>query len=134
MQAIVKPELASKFLDAHERCEKEDPGRDLTGREMIWMLFDYLKQASNRHSYTDYEDLASVKLHGKRLGKFWESWKFVLRSITKKPAKDVLEYLVWTQIKDCELIKDECAIYSRKTKRPEEEVVRRSEDDHRLLS
>ena len=84
MQAIVKPELASKFLDAHERCEKEDPGRDLTGREMIWMLFDYLKQASNRHSYTDYEDLASVKLHGKRLGKFWESWKVVLRSITKK--------------------------------------------------
>ena len=73
MQAIVKPELASKFLVAHERCEKEDPGRDLTGREMIWMLFDYLKQASNRHSYTDYEDLASVKLHGKRLGKFWEA-------------------------------------------------------------
>ena len=48
--------------------EKEAPGRDLTGREMIWMMFDYQKQANSRHSYTDYEDLASVKLHGKRLG------------------------------------------------------------------
>ena len=84
---------------------------------MIWMLFDYLKQATNRHSYTDYEDLASVKLHGMRLGNFWQSWKFVLRNITFQPAKDVLEYLVWTQVKDCDLIKDECAIYSRKTKK-----------------
>ena len=81
------------------------------------MLFDYLRQASNRHSYTDYEDLASVKLHGKRLGKYWESWKFVLRNITKQPASDVLEYLLWTQVQGCELIKDECAIYSRKTKK-----------------
>ena len=71
---------------------------------MIWLLFDYLKQTTNRHSYTDYEDLASVKLHGKRLGKFWESWKFVLRNITKAPADDVLEHLVWQQIKDCDLI------------------------------
>ena len=93
------------------------PGRDLTGREMIWVLFDYLKQANNRHSFTDYEDLASVKLHGKRLGKYWEAWKFVLRNITKQPASDVLEYLVWTQIQNCELIKDEGAIYSRKTKK-----------------
>ena len=81
------------------------------------MLFDYLKQATNRHSHTDYEDLASVTLHGKRLGKYWESWKFVLRNITKKPATDVLEHLVWQQIKDCDLIKDECGIYSRKIKK-----------------
>ncbi len=35
----------------------------------------------------------------------------------QQPAKDVLEYPVWTQVKDCELNKDECAIYSRKTKK-----------------
>ena len=37
--------------------------------------------------------------------------------MTAQPAKDVLEYLVWTQVQDCDLIKDECAIYSRKTKK-----------------
>ena len=75
------------------------------------------KRDSAATSFTDVEDLASIQLHGNKLGKYWAAFKYLLRGFPKDkmPSDDVLEYMVWKQIKGCELIKNEITIYKQKT-------------------
>ena len=76
MLAIMNGELRSKVLERTEEAEKD--GEDLSGRELVWMLFDYNKRDSAASSFTDIEDLASVTLHGNKIGKYWSALKYLL--------------------------------------------------------
>ena len=72
MLVIMNGELRSKVLEKTE--EAEETGEDLSGRELVWMLIDYNKRDSAATSFTDMEDLASVQLHGNKLGKYWAAF------------------------------------------------------------
>jgi hypothetical protein len=113
MIAIMNGELRSNVLEKTEEAERMN--EDLSGRELMWMLLEYNKRDSAATSFTDLEDLASVTLHGGKLGKYWSAFKYLLRGFSKQPPDDVLEYLVWKQIRGCDLIKNEITIYKQKT-------------------
>ena len=96
MLGIMNGELRAKVLEETEAAQES--GADLSGRELVWMMLEYNKRDGAASIYTDMEDLASVQLHGNKIGKFWSAFKYLLRGFDKKPEDDVLEYLVWKQI------------------------------------
>jgi hypothetical protein len=111
--------LGRRLTLATEKEDKE--GRNVTGRQLLKVVYDYYKTDEYSGVLYDVADLMEVKVKGdnpgwKQLQDFRDTWDETLAGMEREPAEDILEALFKQKIKTCNCISHDLSIYDRAEK------------------
>jgi hypothetical protein len=101
---LAKGELGRRLTLATEKEDKE--GRNVTGRQLLKVVYDYYKTDEYSGVLYDVADLMEVKVKvdnpgWKQLQDFRDTWDETLAGMERETAEDILEALFKQKIKTC---------------------------------
>ena len=116
---LAKGELGRRLTLATEKEDKD--GRNVTGRQLLKVVYDYYKTDEYSGVLYDVADLMEVKVKGdnpgwKQLQDFRDTWDETLAGMEKEPATDILEALFKQKVRVCSCIAHDISIYDRAEK------------------
>ena len=88
---IQNSKFQKKVSLEEQKAQKED--RFPRGRQIAFMIYDYLRVTGAHDTVLDYADSFSVTLHGDNIQEFHTTWDAVLLSMSNIPPDDTLESL-----------------------------------------
>ena len=80
-----------------QKAQKED--RFLRGRQIAYMIYDYLRVTGAHDTVLDFADLFTINLRNDDVQEFDTRWDEILLSMTKIPPDDVLDSLYKLKIR-----------------------------------
>ena len=92
-----------------QKAQKED--RFLRGRQIAFMIRDYIRVTGAHDTVLDYADLLSVTLRDDNIQEFDTRWDEILLSMSKIPSDDVLESLHKLRIRVFDRVKTVLELY-----------------------
>ena len=86
-----------------QKSQKQD--RLLRGRQIAYLIFDYLRVTGSHDSVENYADLFTICLRNDDIQEFDPKWEGILLSMTKIPPDDIFEGLYKLGIRESEKLK-----------------------------
>ena len=108
-KTIQNSHFKKKVSLEEQKAQKE--GRFLRGRQIAFMVYDYLRVTGAHDTVLDYVDLFSVILHDDNVYDFDTRWDEVLLSMSKIPSDDVLESLYKLRVRESARLKTVLELY-----------------------
>ena len=111
------------------KAQKED--RFLRGRQIAYMIYDYLRATGAHDTVLDCADLFSITLRNDDLQDFDTRWDEILLSMTKIPPDDILESLYKLRIRESDQLKTVlkfCLLHGNSSQEMLKTMVKRSID------
>ena len=90
------------------KAKKED--RFLQGRQIAYLIYEYIRVTGANDSVENYADLFTVALRNGDIQEFDSTWDEILLSMTQFPSDEILESLYTLRIRESEKLKDRIAI------------------------
>ena len=100
-----------------QKAQKED--RFLRGRQIAYLIYEYIRVTGAHDSVENYADLFTIGLRNDDIQEFDSKWDEILLSMTKIPPDDILEGLSKLRIRESEKLKtvlefDDLEIHQKK--------------------
>ena len=92
-----------------QKAQKED--RFLRGRQIAFMIYDFIRVAGAHDTAVDYADLSPVTLRDDDVQEFDTIWDEVLLSMSKIPSDCILESLYKLKIRESDQLKTVLELY-----------------------
>ena len=92
-----------------QKAQKED--RFLRGRQIAYLIYEYLRVAGANDSVENYTDLFTIGLRNDDIQEFDSKWDGILLSMTKIQPDDILEGLYKLRIRESEKLKTVLELY-----------------------
>ena len=92
-----------------QKAQKED--RFLRGRQIAYLIYEYLLVTGANDSVENYADLFTIGLRNDDIQEFDSKWDGILLSITKIPSDDILEGLYQKRIRESGKLKTVLELY-----------------------
>ena len=83
----------------------------LRGRQIAYLIYDYLRVTGANDSVENYADLFTIALQNDDIQEFDSKWDGILLSMTKIPCDDILEGLYKLRIRESEKLKTVLELY-----------------------
>ena len=93
-----------------QKAQKED--RFLRGRQIAYLIYEYLRVTGIHGSVENYADLFTISLRNDDNQEFDSKWDDILLSMTKIPSDDILEGLYTLRIRESEKLKTVLELYN----------------------
>ena len=106
---IQNSQFKKKVSLEEQKAQKED--RFLRGRQITFIIYDYLRVTGAHDTALDYADLFSVALHDDNVQEFDTRWDEVQLSMSKIPSDVVLESLYKLRIREFAQLKTVLELY-----------------------
>ena len=100
-----------------QKAQKEDPF--LRGRQIAYLICEYLQVTGANDSVENYADLFTVVLRNDDIQEFDSKWDEILLSMTKIPPDDILEGLYKLRIRESEKLKTVLELYDLEIHQPD---------------
>ena len=118
LSEIAKGELGRRITLMTEREDKE--GRNVTGRQLLKLVYDYYKTDESAGIIYDLSDLLRVNIRGdqgwKSLLDFRDTWDETLAGVENEPSDDILEPIFKDRVRECKCIAHDYENYIRAPK------------------
>ena len=101
----VKKKVSLEEMKAH----KED--RFLRGRQIAYLIYEYIRVTGANDSVEIYADLFTIALRNDDIQEFDSKWDEILSSMTQIPPDDILERLFKLRIRESEKLKTVLELY-----------------------
>ena len=108
-QIIQNSHFKKKVSLEEQKAQKED--RFPRGRQIVLMIYHYLRVPCAHDTELDHGDLFFVALRDDNIQDFDARWDEVLLSMSKIPSKDILESLYKLRIRESDQFKTVLALY-----------------------
>ena len=92
-----------------QKAAKED--RILRGRQIAYLIYEYIRVTGANDSVKSYADLFTIGLRNDDIQEFDSKWDGILLSMTKIPPDDILEGLYKLRIRESEKLKTVLELY-----------------------
>ena len=92
-----------------QKAQKQD--RFLRGRQIAYLMYEYLRVTGANDSVENYADLFTVVLRNDDIQEFDAKWDEIGLSRTQIPSGDILEGLYKLRIRESEKLKTELELY-----------------------
>ena len=106
---IQNSQFKKKVSLEEQKAQKED--RFLRGRQIAFMIYDYIRVTDAHDTVLDYADLFSVTLRDDNVQEFDTRWDEVLLSKSKIPSDDILESLYKLRTREFAQLKTALELY-----------------------
>ena len=93
-----------------QKAQKQD--RFLRGRQIAYLIYDYLRVTGAHDSVENYADLFTISLRNDDIQEFDSKWDGILLSMTKIPPDDILEGLYKLRVRESEKLKTVLELYN----------------------
>ena len=109
---IQNSQFKKKVSLEEQRAQKKD--LILRGRQIAFLIYDYIRVIVAHDTVLDYADLFSVTLHEDNVQEFDTRWDEVLLSKSKIPSDDILESLYKLRIRESAQLETVLELYDMK--------------------
>ena len=92
-----------------QKAQKQD--RFFRGRQIAYLIYEYLRVTGANDSVENYADLFTIGLRNDDIQQFDSKWDGILLSMTKIPPDDILEGLYKLRIRESEKLKTVLELY-----------------------
>ena len=92
-----------------QKAQKQD--RFLRGRQIAYLIYEYLRVTGANDSVENYADLFTISLRNDDIQEFDSKWDGIMLSMTKIPHDDILEGLYKLRIRESEKLKTVLELY-----------------------
>ena len=92
-----------------QKAQQQD--RFLRGRQIAYLIYEYLPVTGANDSVKNYADLFTISLRNDDIQEFDSKWDRILLSMTKIPPDDILEGLYKLRIRESEKLKTVLELY-----------------------
>ena len=92
-----------------QKAQKQD--RFLRGRQIAYLIYEYIRVTGANDSVENYADLFTIGLRNDDIQEFDSKWDGILLSMTKIPPDDILEGLYKLRIREFEKLKTILELY-----------------------
>ena len=114
MNRIIQSTRFKKNVSLEEmKAQKED--RFLRGRQIAYLIYEYLQVTGASNSVENYADLFTSVLRNDGIQEFDSKWDGILLSMTKIPSDDILKSLYKLRIREFEKLKTVLELYDLET-------------------
>ena len=113
---IQNSQFKKKVGLVEQKAQKED--RNLRGRQIAFMIYDYFQVTGAHDRVLDYADLFSVTLLDDNIQDFDTRWDEVLSSMTRIPSDEIFESLYKLRTRESDQLKTVLELYDM-------EIIRR---------
>ena len=96
-----------------QKVQKQD--RFLRGRQIAYLIYDYIRVTGAHGSVENYADLFTISLRNDDIQELDSKWDGILLSMTKIPPDDILEGLYKLRIRESEKLKTVLELYDLET-------------------
>ena len=96
-----------------QKAQKQD--RFLRGRQIAYLIYEYVRVTGANDSVENYADLFPISLRNDDIQEFDSKWDGILLSMTKIPPDDILEGLYKVRILESEKLKTVLELYDLET-------------------
>ena len=86
--------------------------RFLQGRQIAYLIYEYIRVTGHNDSIENYADLFTVVLRNDDIKEFDSKWDEILFSMTQFPPDDILESLYTFRIRESEKLKTVLQLYN----------------------
>ena len=93
----------SRISQEEQKAKKQD--RFLRGRQIAYLIYDYLRVTGAHDSVENYADLFTINLRNDDIQEFDSKWDGILLSMTKILHDDILEGLYKLRIRESDKLK-----------------------------
>jgi hypothetical protein len=134
VMGILPSELRRKVDDTKTVYAMKKPPQMITGREIVWRIYDYNKLSKTAHVIKRVQDLIDLELRGDNLSQYITAWDKCLLTMTNLPTSDIMESTFRTQIVKSDKLKEVMKMYNleinQKDAKPSYESLRRMVDTY----
>ena len=93
-----------------QKAQKED--RFLRGRQIAYLIYEYLRVTGANDSVENYADLFTIVLRNDDIQEFDSKWDEILLSMTQIPSDDIMEGLYKWRIRESEKLRTVLELYN----------------------
>ena len=126
---ILPNDLKRNIDYTKHRVRMKRPPQMITGREIVWRIYDYNKISSQAHVVREFQDFINLELRGDNLSNFVTAWDKCLLTMTNLPTPDIMESTFRTQVVKSDKLKEVMKMYNweinQKGAKPSYESLRR---------
>ena len=93
-----------------QKAQKQD--RFLRGRQIAYLIYEYIRVTEAHDSAENYADLFTISLRNDEIQEFGSKWGGILLPMTKIPPDDIFEGLYKLRIRESEKLKTVLELYN----------------------
>ena len=89
--SILPSDLKRKVDYTKTMYAMKKPAQMITGREIMWRIYDYNKISKAAHVIREFQDFIGLELRGENLSQFMSAWDKNLLTMTNLPTENIME-------------------------------------------
>ena len=110
--SILNGDLKRKVELTKLQYARKKPPQMITGREIIWRIYDHNKISQQAHVKKEFQDFISLELRGDNLSLYILSWDECLMYMKNVPPPDILESTFRKQCDRSDKLKEVMTMYA----------------------